>query len=309
MDIFQLSCFLTVAETLNFAQAAQQLSITQPAVTHQIRSLEQELGVKLFHRTTRTVKLTEAGVIFLNDAQHMVAIARRAKKRFENPYDQEFQVLSIGCHSYTHLFLLADVLQQMAQQYTDLHPRLRVVPFQHLYRLLQEDEVDAIIGFQEPDDKKVPGTFLSLQKVPVACVCAAGHSLARRQVVHLEELTQEKLVLLDPLRAVATVAQLQGQLMGGRSPDNFYFCESAEAATVLTKAGFGISILPDLMVPPDPGLVSIPLEGLEPVSFGVYYRTLQGNAPLRSFVHLLKGLFPPDDPPAAHQTWEGMPQT
>ena len=288
MDIFQLSCFLTVAETLNFAQAAQQLSITQPAVTHQIRSLEQELGVKLFHRTTRTVKLTEAGVIFLNDAQHMVAIARRAKKRFENPYDQEFQVLSIGCHSYTHLFLLADVLQQMAQQYTDLHPRLRVVPFQHLYRLLQEDEVDAIIGFQEPDDKKVPGTFLPLKKVPVACVCAAGHPLARRQVVHLEELTQEKLVLLDPLRAVATVAQLQGQLMGGRSPDNFYFCESAEAITALVIAGYGISVLPDLLVPEMPLISRVPLTGVDPVSFGIYYKSVQGNPALKAFLACAK---------------------
>ena len=58
MNTFQLTCFMTVAETLNFARAAERLNITQPAVTHQIRSLEEELEVKLFKRTTRLVELT-----------------------------------------------------------------------------------------------------------------------------------------------------------------------------------------------------------------------------------------------------------
>lgn len=55
MNTFQLSCFLTVANTLNFAQAAKQVNISQPAITGQIKSLEKELDTKLFHRTTRMV--------------------------------------------------------------------------------------------------------------------------------------------------------------------------------------------------------------------------------------------------------------
>lgn len=69
MNTFQLSCFLQVAETLNFARAAEILHVTQPAVTQQIRSLEKELGVPLFHRTTRSVKLTQAGAAFLSSRQ------------------------------------------------------------------------------------------------------------------------------------------------------------------------------------------------------------------------------------------------
>ena len=57
MNTFQLSCFIRVAETLNFARAAEQLHVTQPAVTQQIQSLEKELNVKLFKRNTRTVKI------------------------------------------------------------------------------------------------------------------------------------------------------------------------------------------------------------------------------------------------------------
>ena len=69
MNTFQLSCFLAVAEHLNFARAAEELHVTQPAVTQQIHSLEKELGATLFQRTTRKVSLTAEGLAFLSDAQ------------------------------------------------------------------------------------------------------------------------------------------------------------------------------------------------------------------------------------------------
>ena len=67
----------------------RQLHVTQPAVTQQIQSLEKELNVKLFIRTTRTVRLTEEGKVFLNDARELGAISNRAKKRFENTNGSE----------------------------------------------------------------------------------------------------------------------------------------------------------------------------------------------------------------------------
>lgn len=288
MNTFQLDCFVSVADNLSFARAAEQLNITQPAVTHQIQSLESELKVKLFRRTTRSVDLTSEGKIFLNDAKSMLTISMRAKKRFEHPFEREMLMFSIGCHSYTHLFLLPDVLREMAALYPDLHPRLRVVPFQHLYRLLEEEDVDGIIGFKESDAKKISGTYKELQKVPIKCVCACDHPLADRKSVTPADLEKEKLILNDPLKVPFTVARLQGQLMGGRPSTDFYFCESAEAEAVLVHAGFGISVLPELLIPSDSSLVRIPVEGLETLSFGIYYKTLQGNAPLKDFVRIIK---------------------
>lgn len=62
--------------------------------------------------------------------------------------------------------------------------------------------------------------------------------------------------------------------MGGRSPSDFYFCESCEAETVLVKAGYGIST-PGSADSRIPSLIRIPVAGLEPLSFGAYYKTLQ----------------------------------
>lgn len=288
MNTFQLSCFLAVAETLNFARAAEQLHVTQPAVTQQIHSLERELDVKLFKRTTRTVRLTAEGLSFIGDARQMVAIAGRAVKRFADPSTREIRFLTLGCHSFTQFFLLPQVLGGLKEKYPDLHPRLQVVPFRHLYRLLEDEDVDAVIGFREPAGGKLTAVYREIQKVPVVCVCPPGHPLSRRPSLTAEELKRERLVLFDPAKAPSDVARLQGQLMDGRPPAAFYFCESAETVIILVQAGYGVSVLPALFIPPDLPLACIPLAGVDPVSFGVYYKSVQGNGPLKDFIQGMK---------------------
>lgn len=291
MNTFQLSCFLTVAEYLNFTQAARSLHVTHPAITQQIQSLEKELNVKLFHRTTRSVKLTEEGQTFLNDAQQMVAISERAKKRFASTMPRNVETLAIGCYNYPCVFLLSDTLEILRDTRPDLHPRLQVVPFQHIYRMLEEGDLDAVIGFRENTHVKINAQYREIAKVPLVCLCSHKHPLTSRAEVSLEELKEEKLVLFVPAKATIPIAQMQGQLMGDRPPSEFYFCESAEAITVLVTAGYGISVLPAFLVPDSPLLAKIPLAQSEPVSFGVYYKSLQGNPTLKAFIQSAKDYF------------------
>lgn len=288
MNAFQLSCFLAVAETLNFARAAEQLHVTQPAVTQQIHSLESDLNVKLFKRTTRTVKLTEEGKIFIHDAKQIVALSQRAIKRFEDPRDEHLQFLAIGCYSYVHLFLLPDILKKLVELHPGLHPRLQVVPFAHLYRLLEEDDVDAIIGFKGSSSKRIRANYREIAKVSIVCAAPCDHPIAKKKMVTMDDLKKEKLVLLDPAKAQHDVARIQGELMDGRTPSDFYFCESAETVTILVQAGLGISILPDLFLPPDMNVQRIPIRGIKDVSFGIYYKSVQGNPSLRDFMSLMK---------------------
>ncbi len=84
MNSTQLECFMQVAENLNFARAAEALHITQPSVTHQIHTLEAELNVKLFHRTTRSVSLTQAGLNFFADAKNILSLMKISKMRLHD---------------------------------------------------------------------------------------------------------------------------------------------------------------------------------------------------------------------------------
>lgn len=285
MNTFQLTCFLAVAETLNFAQAAELRGITQPAITHQIHTLEKELNVKLFSRTTRTVKLTQDGQAFLNDARSIVMVSERAIKRFETPLQQEIQTFSIGCHIHGHLFLLPKVLRRMADGYPNLHPQIQVVPFKHLYRLLAEDDVDVIVAFRESNAKKMPFIYKELGKIPIVGYCAADHPLAKCPCLKLADLEREKLILHNPKRSPDSITVLQMQLIQSHSSSELFFCDSEEAAIALAQAGYGIAFLPGVHDARTSFLVRIPIDDLAPLSFGMYYKTLTGNPMLRDFVN------------------------
>ena len=80
--------------------------------------------------------------------------------------------------------------------------------------------------------------------------------------------------------------------MEGRSPADVYFCESPVTASILAQAGLGICILPfPLTMQMEPDLCHIPIEGIAPVCYGLYYKSLDGNEPLKRFVRLMKDLF------------------
>lgn len=95
MNTVQLECFLAVAEHLNFSKASRELKITQPAVSHQIQSLEEELGVKLFVRTSKSVALTQEGILFAPDAQLILRTALSARERLGR--HEHFIPLELGC--------------------------------------------------------------------------------------------------------------------------------------------------------------------------------------------------------------------
>ena len=105
------------------------------------------------------------------------------------------------------------------------------------------------------------------------------------------QLCGQNLVLFAPARAAHPVAQLQGQLIGDMPPSGLYFCESAEAITVLVMADYGISVLPSFLVPDIPTVCKIPIRDMETASFGIYYKSLQGNQELKSFIQCARESF------------------
>lgn len=291
MNTFQLACFLAVADYLNFAQAAQVLHVTHPAVSQQIKSLEKELGARLFERTTRSVRLTEEGMAFLPDAQQIVALSQRATKRFSADFDKPIEMLTIGCYSAACMLLISDTLKNLRIMRPSLHPNLQTIPFRHIYQRLENGDLDAVVGFRETSDTKINAHFKEFAKPSIVCVCAGNHPLTGAKELCMDDLKKEKLVLFMPPKGMLPIMRLQGELMGNRPPSEFYFCESTESIIVLVIAGYGISILPEFLVPDNLSLVKIPLKDIAPMSFGIYYKSLQGNSALKSFIQCAKEYF------------------
>ena len=170
---------MEVANFLNFSRAAERLRITQPAVSHQISTLEDELGVKLFHRTSKSVRLTPAGDLFTQYAGEILKLSRLSKARIKEPPQSGPPQLVIGCRNPTELHFLTPALARLRQELPEVLPVLRLIPFDALETLLAEGDIHMMFAFREAASAK--SRYRELARCPAVCVCARTHPLAGRE--------------------------------------------------------------------------------------------------------------------------------
>lgn len=282
MNTIQLECFIAVAEHLNFSRASEELKITQPAVSHQIRTLEEELDVKLFKRTSKSVSLTPEGVQFLPDAELILKTAFSAKERLGRR--ENFIVFEVGCHNHMELNLLPPVFRKLGEEFPMLRPSVRMVPFPSLLGMVENQKIHAAFQIKE-GQKKSSLYFKELFSSPVSCVCSPDHPLA-----HYDSLTKEQLsgsiIACSPRQISATLFSIQNRILYHLEPEQQYFTESIESAFTLTKAGLGYVLYPDIPHLREPGLCYVPVTDLPSLPFGVYYRYDNDHPVLKRFLSL-----------------------
>lgn len=291
MNTVQLECFLAVAEHLNFARAAETLHITQPAVTHQINSLETELNTSLFRRTTRSVELTDAGFYFIGDARNILNLANSAKIRLLEKPGNEILPFSIGCHSSIEMSILPSLIRSLKTHYPTLHPIIKTAPLPILKNHLDDESLDVLFGFKSKNTRKQPGTYIELIKVFSALAVPPEHPLSSRKEVGLEDFKDSAVILCDPRRNPQAVVELQHPIAGTRPTYQVYFCEHIEGALTLVKAGVGVTLLPDIPLMRDSSLCYIPFRSKSMVSFGLYCKSQKQHPALKKFIELAKDLF------------------
>lgn len=286
MNTVQIECFLTVANYLNFARASEHLNLSQPAVTHQIQSLEAELGVKLFNRSTRKVELTMEGQAFLDDARSIFRISERAKAKFADPDTVEMLTFNIGCNDLAQTILLEPVLSGMRMLFPNIHPSLRQMPRGMVFPKLEDGAIDIALGLREVLAQRKIIAYHELIRTELCCICTNDHPLAKHEAISAEEMDPYKLVLYNPAVLSSEMAVAQVQLSEDRPISDLYYCDHVADALVLVKAGFGISIQPRIFIPKSFGLLVIPIRDMKELSFGVYTKKATGNRILQAFIRL-----------------------
>lgn len=283
MNTIQLECFVAVAEHMNFSRASEALRITQPAVSHQIQSLEEELNVKLFKRTSKSVVLTQEGILFLPDAELILKTALSARERLGR--HEHFISFDLGCHNSMELDLLPPVLEKLSEHFPNLHPNIRLVPFPSLLGLIENKQLHAALGIKE-ERKKSSLIFKELFSAPICCICTPSHPLARHKTVTREQLSGN-FIACSPRQIAGPVFSLQNRIVSKLRPEQCYFVESIESALTLVKAQIGYTLYPDLTKGKPTDLKYIPVSNLSPVSFGVYYRNDNDHPVMKKFLNLL----------------------
>lgn len=270
MNTVQLGAFLAVADTLSFARAAERLHVTQPSVTYQIRSLESELGVSLVSRSTRSVRLTNEGKVFLADAEAIMSTVERAAARFSARGSASSPVhLVVGCRGFAHASLLVGPLSTMAQSHPNLHPDLRVVPYEHLHQLLGDEQVDVVLDFEDTGSRAE--RYHRLMTVKAVLLCPEGNPLCKRSTARQEDLDGLALALNHPQHVPSKLRSVFYQLANRRPEALQHICDSTEAAIMLVQSGIAVSVQPSISVPADlPGIAVVPFEGVSTATFGAY---------------------------------------
>lgn len=286
MNTFQLKCFLAAAATLNFARAAERINVSQPTITHQIKSLEDELNVRLFNRSTRFVELTAEGETFISDAKSMLAIEVQAKTRFNSLSDKPVEVISVGCGNYIQLAMLSDILSQMKEVYPNLHPRLLVAPIEQLEQNLGTERLDILFAIEDPASVKSGAKYKELLVSHVVCIGRRSDRMTGKESISVDDLKKESLIFCDPMSLTPEMAKLQFRLIEDRDPKSIHICSSSMTAYILARSGFGIALLPDLLIPNDPEMMKIKLTNAPTLSFGLYYKPSVGDSVLRQFISL-----------------------
>ena len=290
MNTTQLECFLAVAETLSFARAAERMNVTQPAVTGQIHTLEEELGTRLFKRTTRYVELTVSGLAFIEDARSIIDIERRSKERFRSNIDLVRKDFIIGAYVSAELPGVSEILSGMRKRYPNINPMFKIIPFMHLFQQLAEENIDIIFSFEENIQRKNI-VFEEVAKVGLSAVMEKDHLLSKKKCITKADLSGEKLILLDPHHCPVIIDKLQHQISDGKSISDIYLSETLSASLTMVKAGFGIAIVPELITVRQSTLAYVPLKLDTSISYGVYYSKIVQKPEINDFLTLMRESF------------------
>ena len=196
MDLRHLCSFVAVAEEKSFRRAAERLNLAQPPVSTQIRQLERELGVRLFERTSRSVRLSQASENLLPLARNVLAGVERLRQTAEQAAEGEVGSLSIGYLPSSLGPLLANTLRS----FHAAHPNVQI----SLSERRAPQQIDAILA----GDLDLGLTHSAMQRTelaselftetPVALALPSGHRLAQRSRISLKSLRGERLVLMKP---------------------------------------------------------------------------------------------------------------
>lgn len=258
-----LAQFIAVAEELHFGRAAERLHMQQSPLSQAILRLEHQLGVQLLRRDRRSVQLTEAGRIFLDDARMLLEQGEAAVRRSQAVAAGALGSLRIGFVASTAQRVLPDLLRRYAIQHPKVELHLADLTLLEQMERVRSRTLDAgLVRLPAPpqsdDIRHAP-----IGRFPLAVALPAHHPLAEHSVLRLADLAEIPFSAPDPRRVPWLAEQLnQACRAAGFEPTLRGRVNSVAGMLALTAAGSAAALVPEYTVPADhPTIRLIPLIG------------------------------------------------
>jgi len=254
-----LRAFVAVAKLGSFSAAAEELHLSQPALSRRIEKLESALGVRLFHRTTRKVDMTTVGREFSYRANELLISLEQSLMGIRDVATHISGEVTVACIPSAVRYFLPGILKAYHERYPQILIRIIDQGANEVLTTLLRNEADFglnYIGTQEPELE-----FEPILKEPFVVACRTEHPLARKKKVTWSDLAAYDYMSVTKDSGNRFLLDLA--LTHNPTRPRWY-CEAQHVSTLvsLVEAGMGIAAVPRLAMPPDghPILISVPLE-------------------------------------------------
>jgi DNA-binding transcriptional LysR family regulator len=244
MELRQIRSFLSIAETLHFGRTAQLIHLSQPALSLQIRALEEEVGVRLFERNRRKTTLTAAGLAFRDDAVRALSHLDQAIRRARLAANGKLGLLRIGFISTAGSEIVPNIFRQFRELNPEVEVSLRAITTSDQVQMLETGSLD--VGFLRlPIGGHSALDVVTVHREPFVLVVPASHKLAKRKRVRLSEVSDQNFVMYERRYAPGFHDLIFGMLRDAQIVPNVSQT-AAEISTLisLVDAHMGVAILP-----------------------------------------------------------------
>ena len=290
MDLRRLRYFVVVAEELSFSRAAQRLRISQPPLSNQIKQLEEELGVQLFKRSSRGVRMTDSGEVLLGDARRIFVQLEQTTRVVQRVGHGEVGRLTLGFVPSASNEVLPSILRKFRQRFPDVELFLREMRPDRVVQRLHDQQIDAGFLFLPLDDALL--NIECVSREPLVLALPESHRLAAKPRVELQALAEEPFILparysMPGLFGQVTQACHQAGFVPRAVQKDVWLMQTIVG---LVAGDIGVALVPEsLRNLRRRGVVYKPVYGLSPtVELGMVWRRDDQGAVLHSFLRVVR---------------------
>ena len=193
---FRLKVFDTVAKRLNFTKAANELNITQPAVTKHIKEIELNLNIKLFERNGTKIKLTKAGEILLKYTEEIFSVYQKMEFEIGQLQEKQKGILRLGASTTIAQYVLPPILAEFRKRFPEIQLSLVIQNSERIEELLGNHKID--VGLIEAQIKNRTFHYFPFMKDEIVLVSRQNHSISIKNSIKIDDLNNIPLVFREP---------------------------------------------------------------------------------------------------------------
>jgi LysR family transcriptional regulator, transcription activator of glutamate synthase operon len=244
MELYQLNCALMVAKYKNFSHAANEIAVTTSSLSQQIKKLEEELGIDLFVRTTRSVHLTPAGEEFIGHAKKVMNDMENINASMQKYIIGENGHLSIGSLPAFKAFGIANLVASFQKQYPKIVLSIQEAECFDLYPLLFHGEIDVafLTAFDKYHPDKLPLEAYPLFEDEIVMIANRAHPFASREYINLKEAANEKFIAFSKQSGLY-LDELDACHAAGFNPNFVYSSQYVDTSLGFVAEGLGVTML------------------------------------------------------------------